>query len=381
MSTRFELKGYVDKKGLSQIRLVKQSGQTKRRFTTDLKVEPKYFQNKHNFWIKKSHTNYIYLNNRLSKFYEKHKDIDPRTGPLSLDQGFRLYVEHVEKSDRAPATKVKVEKSLRDMRTYFDSVKLLSKPILSLSNKAVREYFEFGLAEGKKATTMKAKIKDLQACINYLVGELEVLPENPIGSLRLRKTKQETKPKPTLDEVLELIDYEPRSSSEELAKDVWCFSLYAKGIRISDIYRLKNEDLDYSRGEILIRQKKTGDPVAIPLTEPLKEILKKYANGTEYLFDFEQIKDNHKHVDGVASRLRKGLKSICSHSNIRRIQGIHTARHSFGMLSRMANASISEIQHALGHSSPGTTENYIKQHSPESQLDLVHRVFAQIGLK
>ena len=379
MSTRFELKGYVDKRGLSQIRLVKQSGQKKRRFSTNLKVEPKYFQNKHNHWIKRSHPNCIYLNNVLTKFYEQHKEIDPRTGPITLDQGFTLYLEHVMQSDRVAGTKVNIQIALEEMRSYFDSVSLLHKPIISLSNKSVRSYFDYGLTKGRKNTTMRGRVKNLVACINYLVGDLEVIPHNPIQSLRLKNVKQEPKKTPSFDEVLEFLSYKPTTPSEELAKDVWLFAFYAKGLRIVDVYKLKTEALDYTKKEFLVRQQKTGEMVAIPLIEPLLDLIAKYQNDSEYIFDFKQDESDHRDVDRVAARLRKGLRSICSHSNIKRITGMHDARHAFGMLARMSRASIPEIQHALGHSNPGVTATYIRQISPENQFEWVNEIFNQLA--
>lgn len=379
MSARFELKNYVDKRGLSQIRLVKQQGQKKRRFSSGIKVEPRYFQNKHNHWIKKSHPNCIYLNNQLTEVYEQHRDIDPRTGPVTLQQGFRVFMEHVETSNRAPATKVKIEKSLRDISEFLKAEKLWNKPVQALSNKDVRKYFESGLANGKKPTTMRNKLNDLKVCINYLVRDLEIIKRSPIETLRLRNVKQEPKKTPSLDEVHEFLSYMPRTPSEELAKDVWLFALYSKGLRIVDVYKLKSEALDYTKKEFLVRQQKTGEMVAIPLIEPLLHLIAKYQNDSEYIFDFKQDESDHRDVDRVAARLRKGLRSICNHSNIKRITGMHDARHAFGMLARMSRASIPEIQHALGHSNPGVTATYIRQISPENQFEWVNEIFNQLA--
>ena len=60
---------------------------------------------------------------------------------------------------------------------------------------------------------------------------------------------------------------------------------------------------------------------------------------------------------------------------------MHDARHAFGMLAKKSGASIPEIQHALGHSNPGATATYIKQISPDNQLELVNNVTSQLPKK
>lgn len=49
MSLRFELQNFQSKKtGESNVRLVIQKGSKRKRIATDLKIEPEFFQNKHN---------------------------------------------------------------------------------------------------------------------------------------------------------------------------------------------------------------------------------------------------------------------------------------------------------------------------------------------
>ena len=377
---RFELKNYVDKYGLSQIRLVKQSGQKKKRISTNLKIEPKYFQNKHNSWIKRGHPDSNRMNTKLAEIYKSYREVDFTTSTILVKEGIDLYLQAVrESNDHAPATKDKIATSFRGLKIFLESEKLYNKPIMSLKNADMKKYFKQGVDSGKKESTMNHKVKDFKACLSYLAQELEIIPDNPLRNLRFKNIKQAPKKVPTIDEILELRDYVPRSESEELAKDLWWFAVFCKGIRMIDIYHLKKENLDRAGGQIIVQTKKNGVLVTVPLIQPILDIVDKYENDTDYIFDFKR-KPGHRDVGTVGSRIASSLKRICKNSNIERIQGVHTARHVFGMLASRSNAGNSEISMALGHSSTRVTDTYLGRHNPNPQLDLLENTLSIVGL-
>ena len=69
------------------------------------------------------------------------------------------------------------------------------------------------------------------------------------------------------------------SGLQELYKNLWLFSFYANGINMTDLCRLKYEDI--KDGEITFIRKKTQGTrrkvmrIFIPMTAPIKEIIKK----------------------------------------------------------------------------------------------------------
>jgi len=82
------------------------------------------------------------------------------------------------------------------------------------------------------------------------------------------------------DEIKRIVNYQPEpGSKEEWARDMWMFTYLCNGINTKDIASLKYRNLD-SEVIAFIRSKtstsrKQQRPVVVPLTTPIKEIIKK----------------------------------------------------------------------------------------------------------
>ena len=93
MTLYFILKNYIRQRdGKSNVLLTIQSGTKKKRVATSVFIEPKYFSNKHNQWIKRSHPRHAELNTHLAEFYNKHRSEDVTTSIPSLSACIDQYL-------------------------------------------------------------------------------------------------------------------------------------------------------------------------------------------------------------------------------------------------------------------------------------------------
>lgn len=379
---RFELKNYKDKEGLSIVRLVLVQGSIKRRIHTELKIESKYFQNKVNSWIKRSHPNHIFLNNYLAGIYKKHASVDIFKKPLDFDGALELYWNNKRVDGLAENSIAKIKTSLNDWKRFLIHHNKLKLSILSYDRQLVGQYFIFLLEHGNKRSTANHKVKDLNAMLNFLKNSLDVIPYNPVEGVRFKNVGNAIKQVLTIDQINQLIEYEPEAKLEKLGKELWLISFNCKGLRVSDLVLLKKTNYIAEEGKefISLLTQKTGIPIKVEVNEPLRKLLNSYRKEeSEYLIDLGQRNDSMREVDRINASIRKGLKQISAKLNIGALTGIHTARSAFAQIANQLDTPVQHIQKALGHTKVSTTELYLERLTPDAQSELVVRVLNRVN--
>ena len=133
---------------------------------------------------------------------------------------------------------------------------------------------------------------------------------------------------------------------------------YASGLRVSELVRIKIEDIDGSRGLIHIRNAKGKKDRFTVFPESLRgqliEYWKKYKLGTSgWLFTGETT-DKHLAARSIQAVLMRAIHA----SGITKKVSMHTLRHSFATHLLDHGTDLRYIQELLGHQSVKTTEIY-----------------------
>lgn len=151
--------------------------------------------------------------------------------------------------------------------------------------------------------------------------------------------------------------HDPQS---ELARDVFLFSLYTRGMAIIDVAYLRKSNL--KDGTLTYRRRKTGQQLSIRWERQMQEIVNRHASkDTDFLFPLIDSgkPDSRKQFLCAYNRLRRHLLKIGQQLGLSEPLTFHRSRHSWASIAREHNIPLSVICEGMGHDSEKTTRIYL----------------------
>lgn len=199
--------------------------------------------------------------------------------------------------------------------------------------------------------TARNYYRSLSCALNVAVRS-GIIQKNP-----LQLVEKDYKPQPpesqrvylTIDEVKRLIETECK---KPIYKKAFLFSCFC-GLRVSDVARLKWSDINTQNGQMKadIRQKKTDEPLYLPLSENAVKWLPERMDGGEGEPIFKSVSVAH------ASTI---VKDWARAAGITKNVTFHTARHTFATMLLTKGGDLFTVSKLLGHRDISTTQIYAK---------------------
>lgn len=155
------------------------------------------------------------------------------------------------------------------------------------------------------------------------------------------------------DEVFEIID-----SVKNLKHKVILMTIYGAGLRVSEVVKLKVDDIDGKNFQILIRQSKNKSDRYAILSQQNLDALRLYWKtcGKPMGFLFPGVKEGeHLNVKTIKNLVRRLKIKLNIHKNI----SAHTFRHAFCTHLLEAGVQLPYIQQLMGHNSLKSTMRYV----------------------
>lgn len=335
--------------------------------------------------VKKSHPNSTRLNNFISKKLVEAND--------------RLLELETQKSD-VSARAVKKKLSPNTGATYFaqsaiylSDLKAAGKYNRATSDKSkVKHFREF--LKGEDIALSDITVSMLQRFKAFLMGSRPIKERTAINSLIVMRSifsqaikagvldekyypfgkgkisvkfPESSKIGLTLEEVkrIEGVALE-ESSKANHSRNIWLFSFYFAGMRISDVLRLRWNDIQDERLHYSMGKNKKGGSLKVP--EKVLRILEQYAqlktNNDDFIFPelkgCEDLKDNYvlgRKIAIANGKVNGGLRDVAKLAEIDKPLTMHIARHTFGNISG-DKIPIQMLQKLYRHSSVTTTIGY-----------------------
>lgn len=226
---------------------------------------------------------------------------------------------------------------------------------------------------GLNKTTMARKVASLRSFYRYLSRE-EIIETNPM--LHITTPKREKKlPKFLYYQEMEALLSAPDSSPMGQRDRALLETVYASGLRVSELVGLNITDVDYLFGYVRVFGKGRKERI-VPLGKPSLDALQFYINagrrdqlakGKDNDNDSDKDKDGEKEkalflnkfgtrlsARSVRNIINKYVEQIALEKKI----SPHTLRHSFATHLLEGGADLRSVQELLGHVNMSTTQIY-----------------------
>lgn len=186
----------------------------------------------------------------------------------------------------------------------------------------------------------------LKSAMQYAYDE-EIISKFPFRNLRMKM--EETPMRVLTVEQMRLLSSMKLSGRKAECRDVFMLMFFLIGINISDLYKLKKENI--VNGRLEYRRNKTGKLYSIKLEKEALSILDKYKGRKKLIKLFEGIT-----VDSVISHYNYVLKRI-GQMKVGADEGLscpklstYYARYTWATLAAMLDVPRDTISESLGHS-------------------------------
>lgn len=227
----------------------------------------------------------------------------------------------------------------------------------------VREYKLYLLKTGLSPNTVCYYMRNFRTIYNYAL-EQGYISENEYPFKQVHTKACQTAKRALSREQMQKIALLPLTvgSKMDLARDIFLFSFYSRGMSFVDIIffkkaQIKDNVISYSRH-------KTNQQLMIGLTPPLINLIQKYENSSEYLFpqitETDYIKTYNQYKTALRN-INRQLKKIARMINVDIALTTYVARHTWATLAKEKKVPTAVISEGLGHTSESTTRVYLKQ--------------------
>lgn len=221
-----------------------------------------------------------------------------------------------------------------------------------------------GQAKPAAASTIARKIAALKSFFSYLTAS-NIISADASTSLEAPRVAKRI-PKTLSNEDIERLLAAPGTgNSPKVLRDRSLLELlYATGMRVSELVSLQTDDLDLANRSVRVRSDENGKERQVPFDERTAQTLGVYLDrGRPALLkaagDQTSLFLNQRGQKLTRQGMWLIIKEYAARAGIRYDVTPHVLRHSFAAHMLQDNkASLSEIQHFLGHANISTTQIY-----------------------
>lgn len=221
---------------------------------------------------------------------------------------------------------------------------------------------------GYAPSTVARKIAAVKSFFHYLADRQLVVsdPSSKLNSPRIKKSVPRTLTQPEMEQLLAA----PRrgNGSKALRDAALLEILAATGLRVTEVVNLRQDDIDWERGELLCRGKADRQR-QVPIGTA-RQALETYVRQGRPAMAGEGSGDalflNHRGKKLTRQGVWLIIKEAADAAGISAEVTPHTLRHSFARYLVGSGADLRRVQELLGHANLSTTQVY---RQPSTQLN------------
>lgn len=242
-----------------------------------------------------------------------------------------------------------------------------------LSDQTLFLYLTHLRAKGLKNRSLARHLSSLRGFFTFAMQE-KWYKEDPGQFLENPKLPKKLPEFLTREEITRLLALPDTSTKLGMRDRVMLEMLYAAGLRVSELIRIKALDYDAQVGVLRVFGKGAKERL-VPIHYTAQKVLNQYLESTRPEFDpVEDYLFLNRSGKGLTRQgVWKMIKKFASEAGIRRSISPHTFRHSFATHLLEGGADLRTVQVLLGHADISATEIYT--HIQAGRLKSMHQQF------
>lgn len=296
----------------------------------------------------KSYKNYLLLEEQLSKLsIEAYlHDVELLFGYLKLDY-----------SNSEQASEVSIAK--QDLRK--DAAKLGSTSVKNITNRDIEEFLNYLFKLGFSANSQARILSGIKSFFNFLVLE-KIIDKKPTELIESPKTTRHLPDVLSFEEICRILDYIDLTTYEGRRNKAIIETLYASGLRVSELVNLRISHLYFKDSFVRIIGKGNKERL-VPIGQEAIKQVDSYINHDRVHLKIKLGDEDVVFLNRRGGKLSRNMifyiiKGLVEGVGIKKNVSPHTLRHSFATHLIEGGADLRIVQDMLGHSSITTTEIY-----------------------
>lgn len=276
----------------------------------------------------------------------------------STIKGFKSYLK-LERS----LSKNSIDAYIHDidkLTQYFTLNKQTTSPT-DVSTKDIKEFLVWINELGMTPSSQARVLSGIKAFYKYLILE-DIINTDPSSVIETPKLGRKLPDTLSLEEINQVLDSIDLSSAEGMRNKAMLETLYASGLRVSELVNLKISDLHLDIDFLKVTGK--GDKERfVPIGSSAKKYIKIYKDEVRVHVPKVKGEEDLLFLNRRGKRLSRVMiftiiKDLAVKANIKKSISPHTFRHSFATHLVEGGADLRAVQEMLGHESITTTEIY-----------------------
>ncbi|SEP70676.1 site-specific tyrosine recombinase XerD [Piscibacillus halophilus] len=250
------------------------------------------------------------------------------------------------------------QRDLNQYLTFLIEIEKLTE-LSQIERHHIRQFLKQLDEMGKSSSSIARMISTIRSFHRFIIQEYGVKHD---ASLHIQTPKKERKlPKVLSNKDVEALLDLPSNEPLDIRNKAMLETLYATGLRISELLSLKINDLHLLMGFVRIIGK-GGKERIVPLGKHAQQAVEDYVEHARPTFIKQEHTDalflNHRGRPMTRQGFWKILKKIAREKGIRAELTPHTLRHSFASHLLENGADLRAVQEMLGHADISTTQIY-----------------------
>ncbi len=247
-------------------------------------------------------------------------------------------------------------------------------PFEEVDYKFLRYYFSTLREQGKEPSSVNRAISSIKSYYKFLVRE-ELIAKNPMALIKAMKTAKRLPvvvEKEKMVKLLEQLDQE--AEDFESHRDFIVLELlFGTGIRLAELLKIKESDIDLYNKKILIFGKRSKERF-VPIHKTLVGELEKYLQqkkAQQFQNISEELIVSKEGKPAYAKMIYQIVKKYLSMITSQKKRSPHVLRHTFATALLDNGADLNAIKELLGHA--GLTATQVYTHNSAERLKSIYK--------